>query len=396
MKMKSLIALVFVLLALSSCEGFFGDKTDLSFIETPDFQAREVAYVPIQPIIDGFIQPTDVLAGYDELFYVVDAGTEEIIAFDQAGREQGRLRVPGVTKIAQDRRLDILAIGTFDTIINNNPYTLSTIYRLNLNGSSGYGISKAEVENKIINPFYFKTSFSSLDAEVKFTSLDVMASNEFYVTRNGPRQNINQVGGPDDGVLRFDAEDNYKTNVFITTEVGFFRDYFKRPTCIVSYAKPPQTPFINETGDFFIGLADPTVPLKIPSISFLETDFGSSYEVENLGFSDTAEANDFLYRPSRFENPVDMTITGDGTNYLFVVDQAKDSIFQFTTSGFEGVNPPPGSSEKKNIIVSFGGTGIGANQFNSPSAVAYLNRILYITDQNNGRLLRFKLTTDFE
>jgi len=143
-------------------------------------------------------------------------------------------------------------------------------------------------------------------------------------------------------------------------------------------------------------MAEPSIPIKVQSIKFLESDFGSSYEVELLNFRDTAEAEDFLYRPGRFTNPVDATITGDGTNYLFVVDQAKDSIYQFTTKGLEGINPPPGSSEKKNIIASFGGSGVSATQFNQPSAIAYFNTILYVADQGNGRLLRFKLTTDFD
>lgn len=380
----------------TSCEGFFGRKTDLSFIDAPQFQARDVAYVPIQPILDGFFEPTDVIAGYDELIYVVDAGTEEIISLDQSGREQGRFTLPGVEKIAQDRQMNILAIGTLDTTINEVGYTLSTIYRLNLNGPLGYNVSNAQIVEKIVHPFYFKTSFSSLDAEVRFTSIDVMGDNSFYATRIGPRSNENQVGGPDDGVVLFNEDDEYVSNVFISTDVGFFRGYFQDPMCITTYAKPRQSPSVSMSNNFFVAMADPEVPIKVQSIQFFETEFGSSYEVQILDFTDTAEANDFLYRPDRFERPVDMTLTGDGTNYLFVVDQAKDSVYQFTTRGFEGVNPPPGSSEKKNIIASFGGTGEGPTQFNNPTAVAYLDEILYVTDRDNGRLLRFKLTTDID
>lgn len=394
--MNRILAFAIAIITLTSCEGFFGEKTDLSFIDAPEFQARDVAYVPIQPIIEGFSSPNDVITGYDELIYVVDAGTEEIIAFDQAGREQGRTNVQGVTKIVQDRQLNILAIGELDTIINGNPYTLSTIYRLNLDTEAGFGIQYAEIENKIINPFYFKSSFSTLDAEVKFTSIDVMADNDYYATRTGPRTNTSQVGGPDDGLVLFNYNDEYQSNVFVTTESGFFRDYFKDPMAITTYAKPRQSPSVDESRDFFIAMASEEVPLKVQSLQFIATEFGSSYEVELLGFSDTAEANDFLYRPGRFSNPVDMTLTGDGTNYLFVVDQGKDSIYQFTTKGYEGINPPPGSSETKNIIASFGGTGVSATQFNNPTAVAYHNDILYVTDRDNGRLLRFKLTTDFD
>ncbi|GAB5538377.1 MAG: hypothetical protein Salg2KO_04800 [Salibacteraceae bacterium] len=393
--MKHLLPL-FLLIALSGCEGFFGKKTDLDFIDAPDFTNRDVAYVPIQPIIEGFASPSDVIAGYDGLIYVVDEGTEEIIAFDQAGREQGRTTVPGVTDIAMDRQLNILAIGTFDTNINEVSYTLAALYRLDLNTPAGFGIDKSSIVHKRVHPYYFKSSFSSVDAEVRFTGIDVMADNSYYVTRIGPRVNENQVGGPDDGVLLFNHKDEYVSNVFVSTGAGFFRGYFKDPVSICTYAKPPQAPGLDETADFFVAMADPAVPIKVQALEFNETDFGSSYNVRLLDFSDTSEANDFLYRPGRFITPTDITLTGDGTNYLFVLDASTDSLYQFTTTGREGVNPPPGSSETKNIIASFGGRGQEATQFNNPSGVAYLDRIVYVTDRGNGRLLRFKLTTDFD
>lgn len=383
-------------LVLTGCEGFFGKKTDLSFIDAPEFQARDVAYVPVQPIIDGFFEPSDVIAGFDELIYVVDQGTEEIIAFDQSGREQGRLVLHGVKKIVQDRKLDILAIAEMDTTINDVAYTLDAIYRLDLNSALGYGIQNAQIVNRLTHPFYFKTSFSSLDAEVELTSIDIMGDNSYYVTRTGPRDNENQVGGPDDGIILFNEDDEYVSNVFVSTNVGFFRNYFKQPTCITTAAKPRQSPTVSQSSDFFVAMADPAVPIKVQSIAFFETEFGSSYEVEILDFSDTSKADDFLYRPGRFQEPVDMTLTGDGSNYLFVVDAAADSVYQFTTTGREGVNPPPGSSVSKNIIASFGGTGDGATQFRNPSAVAYLDEILYVCDRGNGRILRFKLTTDID
>ena len=369
-------------------------KTDLEFIDAPIYTNRAVAYVPIQPIIEGFLSPSDVIAGYDGLIYVVDEGSSEIIAYDQAGREQGRYVLPGVTKIAMDRRLNLLAIGTFDTVINEKSYTLSTLYRLDLNGPLGFGINHSVITKKMVHPYYFKSSFSSVDAEVRFTSIDVMADNQYYVSRTGPRDNENQVGGPDDGLIIFDEADQYVSNVFVSTNTGFYRGYFKSPLCVTSYAKPVQSPSVNESKDFFVAMADPSVPIKVQAIQFNESEFGSSFTVKFLNFNDTSEANDFLYRPGRFESPLDMTLTGDGTNYLFVIEG--DSLFQFTTTGKEGVNPPPGSSAKKNIIASFGGTGQEATQFNKPSAVAYLDKIVYVTDRGNGRLLRFKLTTDFD
>ena len=57
------------------------------------------------------------------------------------------------------------------------------------------------------------------------------------------------------------------------------------------------------------------------------------------------------------------------------------------------------SSERtQNIIVSFGGTGSGPTQFRNPHGVAYYeaDKILLVADTGNNRILRFKLSTDFQ
>src|SRR5690606_5507171 len=154
-KLAYTITLFMLVISLTGCEKYFGDKTDIDFIEVPEFQAREVAYVPVFPFIDGFVYPTDVLAGFDELIYVVDSGTQSIYAFDESLRELGRIEIPGVRKVVQDRSLDLLAIGTCDTFNTQGvPYTLSCIYRINLKAGNGYGIQNATIKNKIVQPFY--------------------------------------------------------------------------------------------------------------------------------------------------------------------------------------------------------------------------------------------------
>ena len=147
--------------SLVSCDKYFGDKTDLDFIEKPEFQNREVAYVPIQPVWDGnLIEPTDIIAGFDELIYVVDAAKEQIISYDESGRELGRLSVPGVHAVSQDRRLNLLALGTQEDTIAGIVYDLTCLYRIELNSNVGYGLKFARIINKIVHPFYFKSTFS--------------------------------------------------------------------------------------------------------------------------------------------------------------------------------------------------------------------------------------------
>jgi hypothetical protein len=113
MSAYKIIVLLIISFAFAGCDKYFGEQTDLDFIEKPEFQNREVAYVPIQPVWNNnLIEPTDIIAGFDELIYVVDAAKEQIISFDESGRELGRLNVPGVHAVSQDRRLNLLALGT--------------------------------------------------------------------------------------------------------------------------------------------------------------------------------------------------------------------------------------------------------------------------------------------
>lgn len=115
-----------------------------------------------------------------------------------------------------------------------------------------------------------------------------------------------------------------------------------------------------------------------------------------LAAFDLTKADRFLYEPGRFEAPADVYVAPDFTGYIFVVDSELDSLYQFTRRGYEGVNPPPGSTTTKQIIASFGGAGDGPFNFNEPSGVAYLRRVVYVADKGNGRICRYTLSTDLE
>ena len=382
-----LFGLAVLIISLSSCEGYLGDKTDLSFIELPQQNFREVAYVPVQPILNQFASPTDVIAGFDELIYVVDNGSQEVIALDQSGREVGRRFIQGAKTMAQDRQLDLLVIGS---ITDSNNITRSCIYRLDLSTSLGYGLRFAVFTDTITHPFYFKSSSISSDQDVTLNNIAVLSDNSFYVTRTGSRTTPTR----DDAILFFDNTGKFRTPLEITDSRGaVFPDFFKDPVGITSLVKPPQIG-VDNRGDFIFTSVDPNGVLKVQYIEKLESVDGTAYTPKTNFSADTTLASSFINEPFKFDRPVDVEFTGDGTNYIFVIDAEKDSLYQFTATGLEGVEPPAASGETKFIKTSFGGTGIGASNFNGPTAVAYNNRILYIADTGNGRLLRFKLTLD--
>lgn len=385
-----------VVLLLTSCEGFFGTKTNTDFIEVPTYSPREVAYVPVQPALKSFQEPVDIIVGFDELIYVVDKATEEIISLDESGRELGRFKVRGVRSVAQTRGLDLLAIGENTATVAGIDYDVTCIYKVDMHGEgASFGMQYARITDTITHPFYFKTTFSSSDAFVEFNKIAILEDNRFYVTRKGTDNNPQKFGGPDDAVLLFESDGTYITPVVVNTPNGFFRDYFKSPVGIAGFVQPPQISAGGPDHFVFTSIGENT-SIKVQVIDFLETEFGASYEPRILFESDPTTADGNLATPDKFGEPVGVTITGDGTNFILVVDRAKDSLYQFTTTGLEGVKPPAGAASSKYQLASFGGRGEGLTQFNSPSAVAYKNRIVWVCDTGNGRVLRFKLTTDFQ
>ncbi len=397
---RSIAALISIAL-LGGCEDYFGEKTNLDFIEVPEVDYREVAYVPILPVLSDFDRPVDVCVGYDELIYVVDEATEEVIAMDEAGRIIGRKTIPGAKAVTQDRRFDLLVIGRTDTAIpaGSAPISFTTIYRLRLLGNSGYGLNDARIVKKIIHPFYAKSSFSNSDKQVEFNRIAVIAdnspvrNNRYYVTRTGPSGNSLN---PDDAVVWFGNDDQYISTISVNTSSGLFRDYFEDPNGITTLAQPPQIT-ARTGGDFIFTSLDETNALKVQYIEFNESEFGAEFRPRILeSGTDTSRADGFINKPNRFTRPYDVTVAGDATAFIFVVDAATDSLYQFTATGLEGVLPPQATGINRYQKASFGGTGSGVTQFREPLAVAYFNEIVYVADAGNGRVLRFKLTTDFE
>ena len=197
---KYLFGLVILSSVLSSCEKPFGDKTNLGFIDVPNYDEKPIAFVPILPDIKITASPVDITIGYDELIYIADKNAGKVISFDQSGRKVGEKSIPNAKAIAMDRSLELLVLGTKDTVINGKNYTLDALYRLKLITSNGYGLNNAIISKTVVHPFYFKTSFTTSDSAVHINGISMMADNSYYITRSGPSNSSSQIGGPDNSV----------------------------------------------------------------------------------------------------------------------------------------------------------------------------------------------------
>ncbi|MEN3041548.1 MAG: hypothetical protein ABDH66_08440 [Bacteroidia bacterium] len=387
---------ILLTLFLLGCGDFFGRKTDLSFIDVPQYDNTLIAYVPVLPYWEGFQAPVDICVGYDELYYVADSAAGEIVCLDEAGRRIGTFRLPGVHAVAQDRQLDLLAAAPVDTIIGGQRYRLDAIHRIRLRGSSGYGLRHAYIVSRLVHPFYFKSTFSTTDTLVRFRRIAVLGDNSYYVTRNGVDQDPIKYGGPDDAVLRFNSRDQWQEAIIVQSSTGMQPEFFRGVWGIATRARPPQSPFVSTADGFWVGLTAPGLPLKVHAIVSKEGEQGRFYEVDfRWAQGDSSVADGFLATPGKFERPEGIAFTGGAQPYLVVADAGKDSVYVFTLSGLEGVIPPPAAGTRRPVKVSFGGRGSGPLQMHHPTAVAYHKKLLYVVDKLNRRIMRLRLTTDW-
>ncbi|MGH2567368.1 MAG: hypothetical protein ACRDGA_03445, partial [Bacteroidota bacterium] len=309
--------------------------------------------------------------------------------------------------IAQDRKLDLLVAGRKDTVAGGAAIRLAAVYRLRM-FQANHKIELATPEPVVVHPAYVlgKTLRAS-DSTVYFTGVATMYDNEYYVTRRGPENaSITQAGGPDNNILRFGANDRLITPLTGSlTATGTGKASANDITSITTYAVPPQRADVDQRRSFVVTLKGEN-SFRVQGMLYFESREEAGYMSEPaFEARDTSAAHRFLYDcdpsdnllGSCFEEPMDVTYAAD-TRYLFVADAGTDSVYQFNSNGFEGIRPPPFSSERKNIIVSFGGTGDGPTQFRRPHGVAYFQptRLLLVADTGNNRILRFKLSTDFQ
>ncbi len=411
-------------LASAGCDTLFGTKSDGTTDEI--FEAgrsepgliNEVEYVPLFPFFslggDGgpLEAPTDVYVGYDELIYVTDARGLSVL--DRSGRPATFISIPGgATNVVQDRRFDLYVTARRDTTLNGRVWNLPVVLHYS-NLTSG----TPTLSNIIWHPFdddsrkFNRPDPIDTDEEVSFTGVAVLYNNNIYVSRRGPVNDRTAVILPHNTVMEFTPEGiNVQSIVALNPTLESLRSAIN-PTDVITFVQPPQRNNFPAEKHFILAQSpypggeapdgasmNDSLRFAVLSIRAVETPDGIEYrpDTEKLQSAANPEKGDgFLYDEFKFGNPTGLAFAGDGTNYTFVVDGGKDSLFVFTSQGIEGVAGPPGSSSAEPVVVSFGGLGDGALQFNHPEGVGYADRIVYVADRDNNRISRFRLNTDFE
>lgn len=351
-----ILFLTLTVIVISSCT----DKTSLSEFPLTGGGSvptiTDVTYVQQTPTWNQFNSPKAVLVGREPLVYVADTKNNRLVQLDLSGSEIGSLSIKNPTAVAQDYNYDLLAIG--DSVLGITFDTISVLYRIKLSTVQGF-LSQASLLPLLGSDY--PTPLTS--RKRRFTGVGVFPDNSYIVTRTGP-DNASSLD-PDNALLKIIGI-NSVTSVtplsgFQTTGNGVYS--IDQMSAI--------TTFNGNYTDFII--------------TRNTTDFG--FKVEWFIY----DTENGTYNPKFVpEDNVDILniqlgtpdgVTVDNNNNVYVVDNERDSLYKYSSDG-------------KLKTESFGGAGSGTNQLNAPGGVSFFNKVLYISDTGNNRIVRYKLSTD--
>ena len=282
----------------------------------------------------SFRSPRDVHVGAEPLIYVADTENDRIVMLDPVGNVLGFSgRIPRPVAMAQDNQLDLL-------VVNNS----NRVYRINLI-EANHVMASARIDTIL-------TLEQRDHPKWRFTGIATYRGRSYYVTRTGTET-------ADNAIVQFDQTDKFVGPLpLVPGGTGFFS--VTEPSGIISVSRS--------------------------TVDFIFTQIGNSFHraqwitTDAYGFTAKIEQGKTFYTPSKFKAPEDIAL--DDVSNIYVIDAGSDSLYKF--------NPAGGEFRSQ----SFGGRGSGERQFNRPNGVAWFNKVLYVADTGNNRIVRFKLNTD--
>lgn len=357
--MKRNILIFFVLLStvlLWQCT----DKFEMPDITSanPGNIGGDTVYIQQNPVWTGFNKPQDIIIGREPFLYIADTENDRIVMMNLAGEILGTRYVRKPIALAQDHLLNLIVCGELE---NGSGDIFSAVFKIHL-FDAHHDIAQAKIDTLLP-----KTSFDFSRPDRKYTGVTTFFDNSFYVARTGPI-NSSPVD-PDNSILIFHLKE--------------LADGTKKDTLI------GRVPLIEPegTGVVSANVISSLTSFERNNIDIITTLIGeNSFKVQWLQYVVTPLFSGYISRlepfsvdimkVNKFGKPEDVCL--DDKNNIFVADAEKDSIFKFNSFGDE--------------MESFGGSDI----FDSPHAVAYHDRTLYVVDTNNDRILRFILSTEID
>jgi hypothetical protein len=288
----------------------------------------------------SFDHPQDVHIGFDGYIYIADTGNDRIVKLDQAGNFVSQYdSAQNPTSVSQDRLFRILATGD------------SIIYKK--------GTQDEDFVSIYIAPDLIDTVLVPGD------TFRVDTSATIYV-------------GIAPNPLPLSGYAEYYACDYTRSEITKFM--FSEPSTI--YNMGAAVPEGYDLGKTYYPLGVFTYLTQIGfNLIFCQSLYHSSVQLlDGRDFSPVIPWTDSsdIYFQDTFKQPEDVVVDEYGN--IFVVDSKKNAVSKFSRNGV--------------LILSFGTEGTGDKQFQNPKGIAYANKIVYVADTGNNRILRFTLSTD--
>ena len=352
-KIIYLILLSLTTLVFYSC----GDKFDISEFNTDNAGniSGDTIYVKLNPDWTGFNKPQDIIVGREPLIYVADTENNSVVMLNLDGARLGSITVPRPIAIAQDYKLNLIVCGEFDTL----GQTYSAVYKIDL-VSVNHQITNAPIR-RILPRLDDLNSPSRL-----YTAACVFYDNSFYVARTGP--NNSSIYDPDNSILLFRPKniDNFNSG---DTLIGRVPNISATSSGLVSANQISSLSSFNNTSiDLVVSLTGDN-SFKTQWWNYEITPIDERYQ----SVFTPSDGVDFA-KPNNFDRPEGSTIDENGN--IFIADAGKDSVFKYNSLGAK--------------LIGFGGPTL----FNEPYAVAFFDKVLYVADTGNNRIVRYILSTD--
>ncbi|MBL1211980.1 MAG: hypothetical protein HND52_01370 [Ignavibacteriae bacterium] len=321
----------------------------------------DTVYVQLSPDWTGFNEPKDMIIGKDNFLYIADTENDRVVMMDISGAVIGSINIKKPVAIEQDYRLNLIVCGKYDYTKDGITTTFGAVYKLNL-FEVDHDITAAVP--KLILPDTTKLSDLSRPSR-QYTGVCVFADNSYYIGRTGP-SNSSAIS-PDNAIMHYQV---------LKDSIGNRYDSFKE---ILPRFEPLGTG-IRSTNEI-----SSLTSFNFPTRDFIVTLETNSFKSQWLQFVRTADFEGYETRievgrefmlPNKFGKPEDAAV--DNANNIYIADSQKDSVFIFNSFGDE--------------LQSFGGSEL----FDSPHAVAFFDKTLYVLDTKNDRIVRFILSTEIE
>ncbi|MBX2977253.1 MAG: hypothetical protein KF721_14080 [Ignavibacteriaceae bacterium] len=320
--------------------------------------AGDTLYVQLNPVWEGFNKPQDIYIGNEPFIYIADTDNNSVKMYNLAGQLLGQREIKKPIAIGQDYQLNLLVCAEFDTVVGGQNRSYSAVYKLDM-VSAGHIIENAPITRILPQA----TDFTKPNR--KYSGVAGFYDNSFYVTRRGPDNS--SIIDPDNSILIFEKKlrsngtkiDTLIGRIPLIDPIGSGIESANQVSAI--------TPFKKRNIDFIITMIGDN-SFKVQWLQYLVTTEFSGYKNKLSPF------NAGMMIPNKFSKPEGVTVDNSGN--IYVADSGKDSIYVFNSSGDE--------------MKSFGGPTI----FNAPHGVAFFDKVLYVADTGNNRILRYILSTD--